>query len=256
MNSYKSILVNFDQQTVTITLNRPDIGNGINKILLTELFEVFNNIESNPSIKVVILEGQTSIFCNGMDFQQIANIEESSALNDDMDMYYELLKKMATCSKVIITKIEGKVNAGGIGFVAVSDIAVAGENALFSLSEMLFGLIPACVLPFLIRRIGHQKAQWMTLVSHEIKAKRAYEIGLVDELNTNVDTYIKRLLIRLTKLEMETISELKKYMWKLWIIDDQTQKIAVNKIKGLINSEQVQNNITQFVNSGKLPWDK
>jgi len=59
--------------------------------------------------------------------------------------------RLATVRTVTISHVRGKANAGGIGFVAASDIVLADETAQFSLSELLFGLYPACVLPFLIR---------------------------------------------------------------------------------------------------------
>jgi len=63
-----------------------------------------------------------------------------------------MLKSLSTCNKVVIAKVEGKVNAGGVGLVAASDIVVAHTQATFGLSEALFGLLPACVMPFLIRK--------------------------------------------------------------------------------------------------------
>jgi polyketide biosynthesis enoyl-CoA hydratase PksH len=140
--------------------------------------------------------------------------------------------------------------------VAASDIVIASNAATFGLSEMLFGLLPACVMPFLIKRIGVQKAQWMTLITQGISAERAYEIGLVDEVSDNPSDALRRNLLRLTRLETDTILNLKDYMSKLWIISEQTQKIAVDKITALTASEKVQHNIKNFIQNGIFPWSK
>lgn len=93
---------------------------------------------------------------------------------------YDLWLRLATGPYVTISHVRGKANAGGLGFVAASDIVLANETAQFSLSELLFGLYPACVLLFLIRRIGFQRAHYFTLMTQPISAKQACEWGLVD----------------------------------------------------------------------------
>jgi polyketide biosynthesis enoyl-CoA hydratase PksH len=157
---------------------------------------------------------------------------------------------------VVIAKVEGQVTAGGVGLVAASDLVISSTGATFGLSEMLFGLLPACVLPFLIRRIGFQKARWMTLITQGIPAQRALEIGLVDEVGENPSDILRRNLLRLTRLERDTIGNLKAYMSKLWIMDNQTQKLAVDMITSLIESDLVQKNIKEFISTGSFPWTK
>ncbi|WP_136667787.1 enoyl-CoA hydratase/isomerase [Flavobacterium sp. H122] len=255
-NFYKNIKVSEQRNIITIQLYRPEANNSINGFLIKELMMVLVQIESNPEIKVVVLEGLPDVFCSGMDFKTIYKNDSESLIGDDPNKYYDLLKHFSLCSKIIVAKVEGKVNAGGIGLVAVSDIVIADEKATFGLSEVLFGLLPACVIPFLIRRVGYQKAQWMTLISQGISAERAHQIGLVDEVSTNVNEVVRKNLLRLTKLETDTIKDLKDYMSKLWIINQQTQQLAVDKIYSLLNTEKVQTNISNFVENGKFPWDK
>lgn len=255
-NNCKNIKVSQQRFVFTIQLYRPEANNSINGLLIKELMMVLTQIESNPEIKVVVLEGLPDVFCSGMDFKSVYHTESEEVIGDDPNKYYDLLKHLSLCSKIIVAKVQGKVNAGGIGLVAVSDIVIADQQATFGLSEALFGLLPACVLPFLIRRIGYQKAQWMALVSQGISANRAFQIGLVDEISDNVNETVRKNLLRLTRLETSTIMDLKDYMSKLWIINEQTQELAVNKISCLLNSEKVQSNIKNFVENEKFPWEK
>ena len=190
-----------------------------------------------------------------MDFEAVSSGNDD-LIQDDPNGYYELLKQISSNSKVVISKVEGQVNAGGIGIVAASDIVIASKKASFGLSEMLFGLLPACVMPFLIRRVGFQKARWMTLITRGISAQRAFEIGLVDQINDHVSDTLRRNLLRLTRLETDTIRDLKQYMEELWIMDEQTQAFAVAKINSLVQSEKVQNNIKNFVKNDIFPWNK
>ena len=253
---YETIKIEEQRNVLTLRIFRPEANNSINTTLVKELMAILNHYETIPGIKVIVLEGMPDNFCTGMDFKAINAGDPDTLADTDPNGYYEILKHFSMCSKVIISKVEGKVNAGGIGFVAASDIVIADEKATFGLSEALFGLLPACVMPFLIRRIGYQKALWMTITTQAISSQRAHQIGLVDELSSNANDTLRKSLLRLTKLDVDTIKDLKDYMSKLWIINDQTQLIAVNKIASLLNSEKVQSNIINFIQNGKFPWDK
>jgi polyketide biosynthesis enoyl-CoA hydratase PksH len=132
---------------------------------------------------------------------------------------------------------------------------VAGMKASFSLSEALFGLLPACVLPFLMRRIGYQKSLLLTLTTQAIQTERAYELGLVDYKTEDLNNEIRKLLLRLTRLEPGIIGNAKNYLSDLWIMNEKTKQQAISKINALAGSERVQNNIKKFLANGQFPWE-
>ncbi len=254
-NIYSTILVRQQREVVHIQFNRSERNNSINAVMVNELLEVFESVKQNTKVKIIVLSGNENEFCTGMDFEAVAN-QEQALMNQQPDQYYNVLKAINECDKVVIAKVEGKVNAGGLGFVAASDIVIANNQATFGLSEALFGLLPACVMPFLIQRIGPQKAKWLTLITHGITAERAYEIGLVDEVGDEINNLIRKNILRLSRLETNTIQEIKSYTAKLWIIKEETKMLAVHKLQSLMESETVQNNIKNFVKKGEYPWEK
>ncbi len=255
-NRYSTILVRQQREVIHIQLNRPKQNNSINAVMVNELLEVFENVKQNTKVKIIVLSGNENQFCTGMDFEAVANQQNEALMNQRPDQYYNVLKAINESNKVVIAKVEGKVNAGGMGLVAASDIVIANKQATFGLSEALFGLLPACVMPFLIQRTGPQKAKWLTLITHGITAERAYEIGLVDEVTDEINNTVRKNILRLSRLETNTIHEIKSYTAKLWIIKDETKTVAVNKLQSLIESEVVQNNIRNFVEKGEYPWEK
>lgn len=254
--SYQTLRVACQRGVLTLQIYRPEANNSINATLAREIQLLLTRVENEAEIKVIVIEGLPDHFCMGMDFKAVSNESSDALTENDPNEYFDLLKQLSLCSKVVIAKVEGKVNAGGIGLVAASDIVIAGRNATFALSEALFGLLPACILPFLMRRIGYQKALWMGLTTQSIPAARAYEIGLADELSDNPDDSVRRNLLRLTKLESGTIKDLKRYAYQLWMIDERTRKISVDQFTSMISSDKVHSNIKNFVQSGKFPWDK
>ncbi|MGY3792650.1 enoyl-CoA hydratase/isomerase [uncultured Aquimarina sp.] len=255
-NPFKTIKINQWRQTVTIKINRPEANNAIDLTLINEITKVFTQFELDKDIKVVLFEGLPDFFCTGLEFKtiEVENFEISN--KESQNKFYDLLKSIAFSSKVTIAKVKGKVNAGGIGIIASCDIVIADHSATFGLSEALFGLLPACVMPFLIRRVGYQKAQWMALITQGVSVDKALEIGLVDEIGTNLEENVRKNLLRLTKLETDTIKELKEYMGELWIINEQTKELAVNKISSLLMRDTVRSKINSFVNEGKMPWNQ
>ncbi|WP_166923273.1 enoyl-CoA hydratase/isomerase [Flavobacterium poyangense] len=253
---YSTILVTRQREVLHIQFNRPEQHNSINAAMGNELLEVLESVKQNAKIKIIVLSGNKNHFCTGMDFEAVVKQNNESLINQQPDQYYNLLKAISEIDKVVIAKVEGKVNAGGLGLVAASDIVIAHSQATFGLSEALFGLLPACVMPFLIERIGPQKAKWLTLITHGITATRAYEIGLVDEVADEINNEVRKNILRLSRLESSTIEEIKSYIAKLWIIKEETKTMAVAKLQSLMESERVQNNIKNFVEKGEYPWEK
>ena len=251
--SYQTILLEVRREVLFIQFNRPDRNNSINRLMIDELLAVMQDVGQEQSIKVIVLRGNEQFFCAGMDF----NFDESENLKDmNADAYYELLERITLSSKVVIAQIDGVVNAGGVGIVAACDIAIANKKATIGLSEALFGLLPACVLPFLMRRIGAHKSQWMTLITDRITAERAYQIGVVDEISDNTQEVLRRNLIRLTKLDSDTVLKLKRYVTDLWFISKASRELAVQTTNELMQSDKVQNNINNFVKKKEFPWSK
>ncbi len=254
---FKAIQVDEKRGIASIQFSRAENNNSLNNTLIQEINVCIDQFEEDDEIKIIVLKGNTSTFCTGMDFKAMADqTEEAMTGEDDPLAYYGLLKKITLSSKIFIAAVEGKVNAGGIGIVAACDFVLAGQEATFGLSEALFGLLPACVLPFLIQRVGFHKAKWLTLITQPINLEKAIQIGLVDEFSSDLENLVRITSLRLLKLESNTVHDLKNYMAKLWIINDETQELAVKKIKGLLHSDKVQSNIHNFVHYNKFPWEK
>jgi 3-carboxymethyl-3-hydroxy-acyl-[acp] dehydratase len=152
--------------------------------------------------------------------------------------------------------VRGKANAGGIGFVAASDIVLADDTAQFSLSELLFGLYPACVLPFLVRRVGFQKANYLTLMTQPISAKLACEWGLVDALEPVSEVLLRRHLQRLRRLSKTAIRRYKTYVSRISVPLQDLRSAAVAANREILSDASNLQAITQYVEQGIFPWEK
>jgi polyketide biosynthesis enoyl-CoA hydratase PksH len=254
--SWNTLQVERQAAAIRIRIHRPAANNSINAELTDELGAVLREAEEDERVRVVVLEGNASAFCTGLDFEEFVRgtADGEGVFERDALAYYDVLKAMVESPKVILALVAGKVNAGGVGFVAAADLVIAGPGASFALSELLFGLLPACVLPFLIRRVGFQKAQQLALTTQAIDAGEAYRWGLVDECAEDPEQALRRRLPRMARLAPEAVGRLKGYMNELWCVSDKTRQLAVGTISGLLARPETQAKIQRFVREGAFPW--
>ena len=252
--NYQTLRISHQDIVQRIQIYRPEANNSINSQLTIELLSALQAAEAEEVVKVIILEGLPDVFCTGMDFGEVAIAQQQVEPTERYHAYYNILKQMSQSSKVILSVVRGKVQAGGVGLVAASDLVIADETANFVLSELLFGLLPACVLPFLIRRIGFQKAYRLALTTQAISASEADKWGLIDECGSNTNQLISKYIRRLKYLPSSGVKDLKNYINQLWIIQSETQDLAVNEISRLITEPTIQEKIKRFQQEGLFPW--
>src|SRR6266478_4708260 len=253
IESYETIRVQFQESICFLQIDRPEANNTINGRLIAECNHVLSVCEEAAT--VVVLSGSPEVFCFGADFKAIAGASKKSGESDDgPGPLYDLWLRLATGPYITISHVRGKANAGGIGFVAASDIVLADETALFSLSELLFGLYPACVLPFLIRRIGFQKAHYLTLMTQPMSAKQACEWGLVDACEPVSETLLRRHMQRLRRLSKTGIRRYKTYVSRVSVPlqDLKSQAVAAN-LEVFADADNLLA-ITRYVERGVFPW--
>jgi len=181
---YQSILLERKDRVARVTLNRPEVHNAFHALMVSELADAFDAVGSDDSVRVVILTGSGKSFCAGADinwlkeiirYSRWQNLEESMALAETLHRLYSL-------PKPTVAMVNGTAIGGGNGFLAACDIAVASESAVFGLSEVKIGLVPAAISPYVLRKIGESRAREYFLTGKRIPARKAMEIGLVNEV--------------------------------------------------------------------------
>lgn len=239
-----------DKHRLRIIFSRPETGNTLTRDLLHDINTALDNAQHNPDIHIITLEGQQGIFCSGMDLQQIS-VQDAEIFSQT---YFDLLLRLINLPKFLVALVDGKATAGGLGLLAASDIVLATPHSQFSLSEALWGLIPACVTPFLIRRIGFQKAYAMTLTTLPISATEAEKIQLVDTISATPERALVPLLARAKLIQEETRLSVKRYFNDLYPIDESTRQKAISAFQQAISGTVARQRLSSFQSKGKLPW--
>jgi len=253
--TYETIRLRFDEDICFLQIHRPEASNVINDRLIEELGDALRACEE-PA-KIVVLEGLPEVFCSGADFGEIQTRFDDGGTSREQDPgpLYDLWHRLTSGPYVTIAHVRGRANAGGIGFVAACDIVLSEDRATFSLSELLFGLMPACVLPFLIRRIGFAKANFMTLMTQPISAAQAQAWGLVDACEENSENLLRKQLLRLRRLGKEGIARYKRYASSLNCdLPTAKPKALAANVEVFSDPDNLQK-IARYVKTGKFPWE-
>jgi len=169
---------------LSVFLNRPEVRNAFNDEVIEDLLSVFRNEAREQETRAVVLGGHGKVFCAGgdlnwmkkaVDFSYEENLKDTRRL---AEMFYE----MNQCPKPVIGLVHGAAIGGGVGLVSVCDIVIASRNTEFSLSEVRLGIVPACIGPFVVEKIGASHARGLFLSAARFSAERAYQIGLIHEV--------------------------------------------------------------------------
>ncbi|OZG70446.1 enoyl-CoA hydratase [Hahella sp. CCB-MM4] len=252
---YQTIRVRFEGAVCFLQLYRPDADNTINHEMINECHEVLELCRERY-ITIIVLEGLPEIFCLGGDLESMTASDEGGIPHESMpEQLYELWTLMATGPFITLAHVCGRVNAGGVGFVACCDIVISDIGAQFSLSELLFGLMPACVLPFLVRRTSFQKAHQLTLMTKPISAELAKQWGLVDECEQNSQRVLQQYLSRLKRMNKIAISRYKQYISALADNIQSAKPLALKANREVFSDQDNIENIRRYLQTGQFPWE-
>jgi len=182
---YQTLLVSLKNGIYTITINRPDKLNALNKDVFTDLNNALDEIESNPEIKSVIITGAgPKAFVAGADISEFnsLNKEQAKAL---AKRGQDIFARIENSSKPIVAAVNGFALGGGCELAMSCHFRVASENAKFGQPEVNLGLIPGYGgTQRLVQLIGKGKAMELLMSAHIIDANEAKQLGLVNYITT------------------------------------------------------------------------
>ncbi len=181
MKLYQSLEYHIDNRIAFLTLNRPELGNTLDEVLMVELKDAFMAAEQDPQVKVMILRGKGTSFCLGLDPEHLLkaqgytldqNLAEASTL---AQLYLNVYRS----TKVVIAQVEGDALGAGAGLVTVCDFSFLSDGIRLGYPEVKLGRVPALMMPFLIRKVGETRAKQLMLGGGMIDAHEAFRLNLV-----------------------------------------------------------------------------
>jgi enoyl-CoA hydratase/carnithine racemase len=174
-----AVLLEVEDGTATITLNRPEVRNAIDKPTADALAAALDEVDERADVTVAIITGTGSTFCAGMDLKAFSATKERP-LHEVRGAFGIVRKPPA---KAIIAAIEGNALGGGLEIALACDLIVATRSSRLGLPEVKRGLVAAAGgVVRLPRRIPRGVAMELILTGEPVTAERALELGLVNRL--------------------------------------------------------------------------
>ena len=254
-----TIRIDTDERGVaTVTMDRPDVRNAFDDTLIAELAQAAGHLGADDAVRVVVLTGAGSIFSAGADlnwmrsmktwtFEQ--NVADSTRMNGMFRALYDL-------PKPLIGRINGHALGGGTGLTAVCDIAVAQREALFGFTEVVLGLAPAVISPYVVRKVGRSFARAVFVTGERFGAERALAAGLVHEVvdADQLDAAVQAAVDRCLKAGPEAIAAAKRLPDLALSPLDEAAAQTVRIIAGLRVGDEGQEGMQAFFERRPPAW--
>jgi methylglutaconyl-CoA hydratase len=243
-----------------VTLNRPELRNAFDDVLIASLTKAFLEIESDQSVRVVVLAGNGPAFCAGADLNWMKRMagygyEQNLA---DAQALANMLAALDRMPKPTIARVHGPVFAGGTGLVAACDIAVGTPEAKFCFSEAKLGLSPATISPYVIRAMGERLARRYFLTAEVFDAEEAHRIGMLSALvpSSDLDSIIENLLKHLLAGGPEAHVKIKELIRAVVHrpVDDALSAETAKRIAEIRVSPEGKEGIASFLEKRKASW--
>jgi methylglutaconyl-CoA hydratase len=168
----------------TVTLNRPEVNNAYDASLIHGLLSAMDELGKQPHLRVVALKGNGKHFQAGADLKWINAVRpQSPAENEAVSRAtFEAVQRLNTLPIPTVALVQGGCFGGGTGVISACDVVIAADNALFSITEVRWGLTAAIIIPQLCDAIGVRQVRRYALTGERFGAQEARRIGLVHEV--------------------------------------------------------------------------
>ncbi|MFH1049744.1 MAG: enoyl-CoA hydratase/isomerase family protein [bacterium] len=260
--NYSTIIVTIKDRIARVTLNRPDVHNAFNNILINDLYDAFDKLKYENDVRVIIITGNGKSFCAGADLnwmKSVVNYSFEQNLEESLKLA-NLMYLIFTHPKPIIARINGSAVGGGVGLMSVCDILIADENAKFGLSEVKLGLVPAAISPFVMSRIGEPRARELFITGERITAKRAEELNLINYAVPKelLDDKVNEKVNLILQNGPEAVKSVKEMIFKVGHIIkiDEVHNYTAELIANLRLSPEGQEGMNAFLEKRKPSWSK
>ncbi len=249
--------VSRDGKRLCVVLHRPHVHNALNPELVEALRVAVEEAGQDPTVRYVVLSGEGPSFCAGADLAWMRSAADAPEEENRKDAarLFKTLEALATCPKPVVARVHGAVVGGGVGLVAACDLAVAHLDATFRLSEVRLGLVPAMILPFLLRKVHRGALPWAILSAARLSARQALELGLVQAVSEDPDAVVDAWGEDLVAGGPNALAEAKRLLHVLPTLPwEQARDYAVDAIARARASVEGQAGMRAFLEKRKPPW--
>ena len=243
-----------------VTLDRPAVKNAFDDVLIRELTDALAVIARDDSARVMVLTGAGDVFSAGADLNWMKKVSHYTLEENMQDalVFARMLEALYRLPKPTIARINGACMGGGVGLVSACDVAISIREAKFALREILLGIAPAAISPYVLRKIGEANAHDYFLTGRIFDAECAREIGLINEVIdiVDIDLATEKWINRFLKAGPKAIAATKELISRVSSSPiDSVQQYTAQTIAGLRCCDEGQEGFAAFFEKRKPKWD-
>lgn len=218
MTEFGFVATSVSNNIGTIEFGHPS-SNSLPGKILEELAQAIQNMDAEPSAKVILLRSQgEKTFCAGASFDELVSIQNLEQGKIFFSGFANVINACRKSKKLIIGRVQGKAVGGGVGIASAVDYCFATQHASIKLSELAVGIGPFVVGPAVQRKIGLSAMSELAINATAWRsAQWAREKGLFAEVFENIeemDVEINKLASTLASSNPEAMLELKRIFWE------------------------------------------
>lgn len=261
MNHYQTIDLTINDRVATLWLNRPEVRNAFNGVMITEMANCLAEVGKDTSIIALVLRGRGKVFCGGADIQWMQSFSQRSYEED-----YRGNQQLAQCFHAFyhlpqpsIAIVHGAAFGGANGLLAACDMAYCVTNTTFAFSEVKIGIIPATIAPYVIRRIGEAYARELMLTGKRFDGTEAARAGLVNQqflTKEDLEAYTRGILSELKTSAPGALRSCKQLITTVAQVNsvDETIDYTARMIADARASSEGQEGMKAFLEKRKPNW--
>ena len=245
-----------------INLDRPEVRNALNDMLIHELTEAFDWLNSRADIRVIVVKGNGKAFCAGADLNYMKSMAGFSYNQNitDAEKLSKLFQTIYFCDKAVVVCVHGACIGGANGIIAAADIVIAEKATKFAFTEVKLGLTPATISPFVVTKIGNTAAKELMLTGRIFSAAEAKEFRLVNAIveETEMVDAERQYIDHFLHASPDAIAECKSLLRMVSGTDDRYSHVFQQTSVAIANqrvSEAGQEGMKAFFEKRKANWD-
>ena len=261
MSTYTTIELKVNDRIATLWLDRPDIRNAFNDVMIGEITDCLTAVGKDESIIALVVRGRGKVFCGGADIQWMRSFSQRSYEED-----YQGNQQLAQCFHAVYTLpqptiavVHGAAFGGANGLLAACDMAYCVENTTFAFSEVKIGIIPATIAPYVLRRVGESRARELMLTGKRFDGQEAERFGLVNRCFTtkeDTEAYVQKIIAELKTSAPGAMRSCKRLISTVAQVGniDESIDYTARMIAEARASEEGQEGMSAFLEKRKPRW--
>jgi len=256
----ETITIETDARGVaTLTLNRPEKHNALSARMMDELTEAAATLGADASVRAVVLTGAGASFCAGGDlgWMRAQFDADPAGRNAEARRLADMLGALNTLPKPLIGRVQGNAFGGGVGMMAVCDVAVGVERARIGLTETRLGLIPATIGPYVLARMGEAMARRVFMSARLFGAAEAVTLGLLARAvpEAELDAAVEAEVVPYLSCAPGAVAEAKALARRLGPpIDAGVIEMTIAALAARWESDEARAGISAFFDKRPAPW--